>query len=455
MAGQFSICDKESLPLRQINVITGNRRYMKSNGIRLLIIFGMITLAGIIFFQVYWVKKAYDTGENQFNQTMSVALFDVASKIADFNKSVLQVKAPVHQLSSNYFIVEVNDVLDKDILELLLRREFARRNIVLDYEYAIYDCHENEMVYGRYVNTGDPADTVATGHVFAKCNTCTYYFGINFPGKQNYIISNMNEWFISSLIMFSAVAFFGWSLWLVFRQKRLSEIQRDFINNMTHEFRTPISTIAISAEVLQKEPFAQVAGRVRNYAQIIAEQNQRLREQVDKVLQAAVTERKKFDLDRVPVDLPLLVQTIAGTFEPRVAALNGSLKTDASEGLPTILADHVYLTNILVNLLDNAIKYSREAPEITISVLKEGKNILLKVVDQGIGIEKKYQRRIFDRFFRVPTGAIYNVKGFGLGLHYVHHLVRAHGWKIQLKSEPGKGSVFTIFIPAKSLPVKS
>lgn len=423
---------------------------MKSHGIRLLIIFGIITLSGILFFQVYWVKKAYDTGDHQFNQTMSVALFDVASKIADFNKSVLQVKAPVHQVSSNYFIVEVNDVLDKDILELLLRREFDRRNLNMDYEYAIYDCHANEMVYGRYVNIADQADTIATGHVFAKCPTCTYYFGIHFPGKRNYIISNMNEWFISSFIMLSAVAFFGWSLWLVFRQKRLSEIQRDFINNMTHEFRTPISTIAISAEVLQKEPPGQDHSRISNYARIISEQNQRLREQVDKVLQAAGSERKKPVLENVPVALDELLKTVAGTFENRITGLKGTLTVDTEETIPLVKADPVHLTNILVNLIDNAIKYSPGAPQITLSLRKAGKMVLLEVADKGIGIEKRFQRRIFDRFFRVPTGNLHNVKGFGLGLHYVYHLVKAHGWKIRLDSEAGAGSVFTIQIPAGS-----
>ncbi|HRZ41357.1 MAG TPA: HAMP domain-containing sensor histidine kinase [Bacteroidales bacterium] len=424
---------------------------MKSHGIRLLIIFGIITLSGILFFQVYWVKKAYDTGDHQFNQTMSVALFDVASKIADFNKSVLQVKAPVNQVSSNYFIVEVNDVLDKDILELLLRREFDRRNLKLDYEYAIYDCHANEMVYGRYVNTGDPADTIATGHVFAKCPTCTYYFGIHFPGKRNYLISNMNEWFISSFIMLSAVAFFGWSLWLVFRQKRLSEIQRDFVNNMTHEFRTPISTIAISAEVIQKEPSGTDVTRIHNYARIIAEQNQRLREQVDKVLQAAGTERKKPVLEKEPVDLVELLKTVAETFETRIREQNGALKVELGTGIPQVMADPVHLTNILVNLIDNAMKYSRGAPHITLTLRKEGKTVYLAVADQGIGIEKRYQKRIFDRFFRVPAGDIYNVKGFGLGLHYVYHVVRVHGWKILLKSQPGSGSEFTIKIPSGSL----
>ncbi|MFO7723660.1 MAG: HAMP domain-containing sensor histidine kinase [Bacteroidales bacterium] len=422
---------------------------MKSNGIRLLIIFGIITLVGIIFFQVYWVKKTYDIRESQFNQTITVALFDVAVRIAEFNQSVLQARAPVHQVSSNYFIVEVNDMIDKDILEVFLKREFVKRNLVLDFEYAIYDCHENEMVFGRYVSMGDPSDTLSTGHVFEMCRDCTYYFGINFPGKRNFIISNMNVWFISSFILISAVAFFGWSLWLVFRQKRLSEIQRDFINNMTHEFKTPISTIAISAEVLARDDAAIDPGRIRNYAAIIAEQNNRLKEHVEKVLQVANIEKKRVKPDLVPVNLPELIRTIADSFRAVTSGKNGTVEVIAGDGADLVLADRFHLTNILVNLLDNAQKYCIASPHIRIVTRRERRGISITIADNGIGIEKKYHKKVFSRFFRVPTGSIHNVKGFGLGLHYVHNMVKAHGWKITLESEKGKGSSFRIFIPER------
>lgn len=425
---------------------------MKSNGIRLLLLFGTITLVGIIVFQVYWVKKTYDIRESHFNQTMSIALFDVAMKIAEFNNSVHQGKAPVHQISSNYFIVEVNDIIDKNILELFIRKEFLKRNLMLDFEYAIYDCHENEMVFGRYVSMSEPDDTISSGYVFEKCDACTYYFGINFPGKHNYIISNMNVWIISSVILVSAIIFFGWSLYLVFRQKRLSEIQRDFINNMTHEFKTPISTIAISTEVLMKDE-PKDPQRIQNYAAIIAEQNMRLKEHVEKVLQVANIEKKRVKLEKREVDLVNLSFTIAESFSTLVSKRSGiiAVETDMEEAV--VMADRFHLTNILVNLLDNAIKYCIEAPNITINISKSNNNsgLHLAISDNGIGIEKRYQRRVFSRFFRVPTGTVHNVKGFGLGLHYVSNMVKAHGWKIGLISEQGKGSTFEIVIPKRSL----
>jgi two-component system, OmpR family, phosphate regulon sensor histidine kinase PhoR len=424
---------------------------VKSHDIRLLIIFGVMTLVGIITFQVYWVKKTYDIRESHFNQAISVALFDVAVKIAEFNESILQVPTPVHQLSSNYFVVEVNDIIDKKVLELFLRREFDKRGLSIDFEYAIFDCHENEMVFGRYVNMGDPSDTVSSGHEFALCENCTYYFGIHFPTIRSEIIGTMNVWFISSAILLSAIIFFGWSLYLVFRQKRLSEIQRDFINNMTHEFKTPITTIGISAEVLLKDDMPKDPARVRNYLKIIGEQNERLREQVEKVLQAANIEKRKLRLEKEDLDISDILLTVCESYHPMARERGGSVITITDRALSGIHADRFHLTNIMMNLTDNALKYSIEGPAIRLEAVRTPTGMYLSVSDNGIGIEKKYRKKVFDRFFRVPTGALHNVKGFGLGLHYVYNAVRAHGWHIHLESEVGRGSTFRILIPQHHL----
>ncbi len=424
---------------------------MKSHGIRLLIVFGIMTLVGIITFQVYWVRKTYDIRESHFSQTISIALFDVAVKIASFNETALQVPTPVHQYSSNYFVVEVNDMIDKQVLELFLRREFDKRGLQLDFEYAIFDCHENEMVFGRFVSMSDPSDTIPSGYEFALCKDCTYYFGIHFPGLRNEIISSMNVWFISTTILLSAIIFFGWSLFLVFRQKRLSEIQRDFINNMTHEFKTPISTIGISTEVLQKESMLRDHARARNYLSIIGEQNERLREHVEKVLQAANIEKRKLRLERKSLDLYRVMGTVCDSYRAIAEERGGSVYVLTDHEEIWVDADHFHLTNILMNLTDNALKYTVQPPLIRLEAIIAPDEVRLMVSDNGIGIERRYQRKVFDRFFRVPTGAQHNVKGFGLGLHYVAHAVKAHGWRISVKSEPGEGSTFTIAIPKRDI----
>jgi two-component system phosphate regulon sensor histidine kinase PhoR len=340
-------------------------------------------------------------------------------------------------------------MIDKDVLELFLRREFDKRNISLDFEYAIFDCHEDEMVFGRYVSMSDPHDTIPSGHQFARCEDCTYYFNIHFPSMRTEVISDMNIWFISSSILLSAVIFFGWSLYLVFRQKRLSEIQRDFINNMTHEFKTPISTISISAEVLLKEGMLGDTARARNYVTIIGEQNERLREHVEKVLQAANIEKRRLRLELREVEVSELLQTLSESYRGLAEGRGGSITVATDATHMKVWADHFHFTNILVNLIDNALKYSAENPQILIRGHQHKRGIQITVSDNGIGIDKRYQKRVFDRFFRVPTGALHNVKGFGLGLHYVKQVIRAHRWKIALESDPGKGTTVVIDIPER------
>jgi two-component system phosphate regulon sensor histidine kinase PhoR len=257
----------------------------------------------------------------------------------------------------------------------------------------------------------------------------------------------MDIWFISSFILVSAIVFFAYSLFVVFRQKRLSEIQRDFINNMTHEFKTPISTIAISSEVLSKKKVD--PERFANYITIIAEQNRRLKDHVERLLQVASVDKRKLLLSLTTIHLNGLIKDIGESFKPIIDEKRGILNTIVTQEKIEIEADLFHLTNIIVNLIDNAIKYSKDKPEIMLMLEKKNRFIWFCVEDNGIGIEKKYHKRIFRRFFRVPTGLIHNVKGFGLGLHYVKNVVKAHKWKITVISEPGKGSKFCIKIPEK------
>ncbi|MDT8308156.1 MAG: HAMP domain-containing sensor histidine kinase [Bacteroidales bacterium] len=420
---------------------------MKSSAIRLLILFGAATIIGIIVFQMYWVKKTYDIHENQFNQNVHVALYDVASKLAEYNNSGLYSKSPVRQLSSNYFVVEVNDFINADVLDMVLIKKFNKHKINIDYEYAIYDCYEEKMVYGRYVSKDNKKRVEPSQHQFMTCRGCLYYFGIYFPNKSIHIVSNMDIWFISSFILVSAIVFFAYSLFVVFRQKRLSEIQRDFINNMTHEFKTPISTIAISSEVLSKKKVD--PERFANYVAIIAEQNRRLKGHVERLLQVASVDKKRLLLNPTTINLNGLIKDIGESFKPIIDEKGGSLTTIITSEKIQVEADLFHLTNIIVNLIDNAIKYSKNIPEITLTLEQKNRYARFCVEDDGIGIEKKYHKRIFRRFFRVPTGLIHNVKGFGLGLHYVKNVVKAHRWKITLNSEPGKGSKFCIKIPDK------
>jgi two-component system, OmpR family, phosphate regulon sensor histidine kinase PhoR len=422
-----------------------NFTFVKNNHIRLAVILGAISIIGIIAFQFYWVNQSFGLAEQQFNRTVEIALYNVADKMVRFNGHEPPNENPVRQISSNYFIVDINEIIDASILDHYLKTEFEYSNIKIDYEYAIYDCETDKMVFGSYINP--TKSEVNEEKTFQKYDEFTYYFGIIFPSKTIYILKTMNIWIISSFVIVFALIFFAYSIFIIFRQKRLSEIQKDFINNMTHEFKTPISTIGISANVLANKEILNDPPRLANYAAIIADQNKRLENQIEKVLQVARIEKSKLKLHSEEIDVHQLVSEIADNLTLTVNNLGGTIQLNLHADHFFVNADKLHFTNVLYNLLDNAVKYCKNQPEITIHTSNKDNVLIIVIEDKGIGIEKKYLKKIYDKFFRVPKGNIHNVKGFGIGLNYVKNIIDSHKWKIKVDSKPGEGSKFIIIIP--------
>ncbi len=434
--------------IRSYLIILCNFSLVKSHQIRLAVILGSISIIGIIVFQLYWVNQSFDLAEKQFNQTVEIALYNVAQKMVEFNGHEMPNENPVRQISSNYFIVDINEIIDAQILDHYLKTEFEYSNIRISYEYAIYDCETDKMVFGNYINPDN--ENPGVEKKFQKYDEFTYYFGIIFPSKALYILNTMNIWVISSFVLLTAIVFFAYAIFIILRQKRLSEIQKDFINNMTHEFKTPISTIGISANVLTDPEIIKDRDRLLNYAAIILNQNKRLENQIEKVLQIAKIEKNKLSLKLEEVDLHEMIIRVAKNFELNITDLKGELKLDLKAQNPVVLADQLHVTNVIYNLMDNAIKYSPDRPSISISTSDNSTSIRIEIKDKGIGIEKKYFHRIFEKFFRIPTGNIHNVKGFGIGLNYVKNIIDSHKWVITVESHAGEGSTFIINIPRKA-----
>lgn len=418
---------------------------MKSNHIRIAVLLGTISITGIIIFQLYWVNKSYDLAEQQFTQSVEIALYNVADNVLAFNGHELPNENPVRQISSNYFIVDINDIIDASILDHYLKSEFEYQNLHIDYEYAIYDCETDKMVFGNYITTD--TNQVKEVKKFQKYDEFTYYFGIIFPSKTLYILYSMNVWIISSFVLLTALVFFTYAIFIILKQKRLSEIQRDFINNMTHEFKTPVSTINIAANVLSDPDVIKDSVRVRNYANIIKAQNKRIEQQIEKVLQLARSEKNTFTFQKEAVDVHQIINEVIKSFEFVINESGGSLDAELKARSNIINADKSHFSNAIFNLIDNAIKYSDKNPNVKISTSSDKSELEISITDSGIGIEQKYIKKVFDKFFRVPTGNVHNVKGFGIGLSYVKNIVDAHGWKIETESIPAKGSNFRIFIP--------
>lgn len=421
---------------------------MKKNTIRLVVLLGTVSIIGIILVQIYWVRKAFALKEKEFDQAVQIALRNVADKLAQYGQFSLPAEDIVDRVSSDYYAVNIDNNFDAKTLQYYLESEFDKVGINTDFEYGIYDCSSDKMVYGNYFSSKQVVKNKPTVN-FPKLSKFTYYFGVYFPEHSSYVLGKMDIWIITSIILLVVIVFFAYATFVILQQRRLSEIQKDFINNMTHEFKTPISTIAISSTTLADPEIIKAPERLFTYAGIIKEEAERLNKHVEQVLQSAKAERREFKLVKESIDLHKLIRDIITVIGPEVQSKKGTIEFEGEAKEHIINADKQHLTNVILNLLDNALKYSVEIPRIVIRTVNTNHSLSLSVSDNGIGIKKEFQKKIFSNFFRVPSGNIHNVKGFGLGLSYVKSVVRMHGWKIKLESEPGKGSIFTIEIPVE------
>lgn len=421
--------------------------------IRRVIILGAIAIASLLAVQTYWVLLSYDLQAREFNRKVFQALLDTANKLSMTASPAFTLPSKlIVQPYSNYYVVNINNQFKPGDLEHYLGESLENQGLKEDFHYGVFDCSSNQMVAGKvihyekegFVLNNNLKEVSLPAH---NDSDFIYYFGVRFPDKNANLLSNMWVVIAFSVLMLITAAFFVYSMFVILRQKQLSELQRDFINNMTHEFKTPISTINISTDVFLQNDYIKNDQRLNRYAGIIKEQVMRLNTQVEKVLQLAKIERHNLELNKEPVDLRQLVEQIQPSLELKVADKKGVLELQLLASGPTMItADRLHLTNILHNLVDNAVKYSKPtvAPHIVIQLRPGKKSLLMSVVDNGIGISKEHQKRVFDKFYRVSTGNVHNVKGFGLGLFYVREICRQHGWKLSLESEPDRGATITI-----------
>lgn len=419
---------------------------MKNSTIRFVVLLAALCIVGITITQIYWVKRAFDLKEAEFERTVTTALYNVAQKIFEINQTPSPAVNPVKQISTNYFIVMVNSELDASLLEYLIRIEFEKRNIQADFEYGVYDCLSQSMLYGDYVALQSAKDKT-TNKKFPKWANQGYHFGVQFPNREAHIINQMGIWSFSSIVLLLVIVFFSYTLFVILKQKRLSEIQKDFINNMTHEFKTPISTIAVSTEVLKNPDIINQPDRLLRYTTIIEKENLRLKQHVERVLQIARLDKEDMAFKKETVDIHELLRDAVSNSSLVLLENHGEVEVDTQAEKHQIHADKLHLTNVFNNLIDNAIKYCKGCAQIKIKTVNHENGISVEVSDNGIGISADNYKRIFQKFYRVPTGNVHDVKGFGLGLSYVKTIVEGHGGYIKVQSEFGKGSVFMVFLP--------
>ncbi|HAF27552.1 MAG TPA: sensor histidine kinase [Bacteroidales bacterium] len=420
---------------------------MRKPAVRLVIFLGLISIIGIITLQVYFFQITFNNEERKLNQKIQVALWDVVEQIYDLNNIQYLGKNPVSQVSPDYFVVNVNDFIDAEVLEHYLIRTFEKQNINLDFEYAIYDCQSDKMLFGKYINLSKLEDKPSRIEL-PKHDEFIYYFGIYFPSRKQHILGSIHSIYILSGILIFVVLFLAYALIVILQQRRFSELQKDVVNNLTHEFKTPLSSIVLSADVLSEKDIVNEPDRIFRYSQIVKTQANTLLQHIEKVLGMSELENTG-KLNKKNINLHEFLSNIMNDFIQRVNDKQGTFSLELKAQNYMVCVDEFHFANLLLNLVDNALKYCEIKPEISISTYSDKKNVYLLIKDKGIGIHKKYQKKIFKKFFRIPTGNVHNVKGFGLGLSYVRDIIKSHGWKYKLKSEINAGTEFTLILPLK------
>lgn len=449
---------------------------MSNKNLRTVIFLGIASILSILTIQFFWIQKNIEFQETniaiqnrqdslsraQFGDQVTIALKKVADEIQRINQQPGDLYGNVRQLTSNYFTVELQDTLHPFLLELLLKHEFYDHNITEDFQYGIYDCFSDSIVYGDYIRfEGDSAFTNAVvgdesqlnKNLQLKLNSDLHYFSVVFPKIENVTIeelpNDVTPWYYLFAIILFVLVFFAFSVSVIFKQKKLSEIKNDFINNMTHELKTPIATIGISSETLMNIDPENAKDKLLRYASIIYKENKRLESQVERVLNVANMDRNEIKLNMTTFDIHEIIEEAKENFEfNQLEEQEGKIEMALNATDSVLSADLVHVTNIINNLLDNAIKYCDKIPHVIISTSNvRGGKIVISIKDNGKGIARDNLKYIFDKFYRVPTGNLHDVKGFGLGLFYVKTIIEELNGSIQVKSVLGKGSEFIITLP--------
>jgi len=469
---------------------------MKKQAIWAIIFLMTLSLLGIAFTQFIWIKAQVDLDEKNFDDKVLMAMNSVKERLVedteqtdyvlDFfrrrqpsNKlfgqeglSLSKLKGKNNDLSSigielasNMQLLYKDDLLEginKTNLNKYIRESLKDQEIDLKYDYGVYSHKLNDFLI-RNGNFAVQVKTESSSHagknkglydskhmvqLFNNQEDSPGYLKVFFPSKRSYLWSKVVPSLLSSLLFTALILLcFSYTIFVIFRQKKVSEMKTDFINNMTHEFKTPIATISLATDSITNKSVITDEGKIKRFASIIKQENKRMLNQVEKVLQMARIDKQDFNLKITDVNVNDIVTQAVENARLKVVKREGSITAILNASSPMIKADSNHISNIVHNLLDNAEKYTEGSPEITVTTQDEKNGISIAIEDNGIGMSKEAIKHIFDKFYRVHTGNRHDIKGFGLGLSYVKAMVEAHNGEVSVVSEPGKGSTFKVLIP--------
>lgn len=415
---------------------------MKLNRTKTGIAISSIALVLVLIIQVRWIFQTAKIKEEFFNEKANMVLSRTTEAISSDKETCRNIEASVENDNASA------------VAATLGKNEIHKIDSLFTYYMKFYNFH---IDYTFEVIKPNPATTInandVTNYIYNKpledlASNNEIELKLIFPEKKQFIIAEMGTLFITSVVLILIVLVLFWrTILLLLKEKQLSEHTTDFLNNMTHEFKTPLTNIALAGKMIIKDSIIKQEDKIKHYSGIILEENEKLRLQVEQVLSMTALERGEIPIRKTVIDFHEMIHESLKYISLQIENKHGNIKLNLNADAFVVMGDKTHLTNVLCNLIDNAIKYSTEKPELTIQTSNVGQNLMVMVSDKGIGIEKEYQKKVFDKFFRVPTGDVHDVKGFGLGLAYINKIVELHGGTIKLESEKGNGTTFTIELP--------
>ncbi|PTX59722.1 two-component system phosphate regulon sensor histidine kinase PhoR [Kordia periserrulae] len=365
-------------------------------------------------------------------------------KVNSISKKMAQFKEIINELTKQ---IPIDERVNTDLLSYLIQGYLDEFNLDMDFEFGVYDDElATKIKSDGFKITNDGMYNVPLFEDEDKESGYTLY--VSFPKRNKYVLSSIMGMAIMSIV-FTLIIIIAYSsaLYQLIKQKQISEIKTDFINNMTHEFKTPIATINLALDAVRNPKIIDDKEKVKRYLRMIREENKRMHAQVENVLRISKLEKNQLDISKDAIDVHDLIEDALSHIELIVEDRKGYVKTQLNAKHSMVMANDTHFTNVLVNILDNAIKYTEGEPKIDVFTEVVKNSIQIKIKDQGQGMSKSVQKRIFEKFYREHTGDIHNVKGHGLGLAYVKRIVDDHGGQISVESEKGKGSTFIIKLP--------
>jgi len=419
---------------------------IRSKTLRLVILTSTVLVTIIIAVQLIWLQKVYLYEEKQFNINVSKSIRSLYAEMELVNDATDNVQKVVENVNPDVYLLKIDCSPNLDKLWVNLKAELTDFDVYTDCRASIYDPAQNKYTIEEYINLPDayfPSDKEKDLSVYTRDYS---YIALYFPHRGQYILKQMMFWISSSGLLLLVLIGFGFSIFYLYRQKFFNETQTDFVNNFTHEFKTPLAVIKIASDVLQQKNIIDKPAKLSNYAGIINEQTTHLQSQVQRLLEIAYTDRSSLPLEKELFDANELIKESINDLQPLIEQKNAVVHANFSIPVAVIKADKSYLRLCLINLLENAIKYATK-PVIEIYTGIEGNNFTVSLKDNGIGIAPEHQKKIFERFYRIKDGELHNTKGFGLGLNFVKKVIDTHNGKIDVKSNLEQGSTFTIKIP--------